>query len=151
MKYYISLAFITIFCIVFGLIKYRHSSDFVITPPNNFTNKLGSNYGILIISEAGCIACNKEYFNFILDNAVNKDNIIIYSTASGMRLDISPFIGDTIHNLIDNKQNILDKLNLEDGSYFIDINKNKVDTIIPINVFNINQSLDYIKTMRYFK
>ena len=108
---------------------------------------LSSNYNVFIISESGCMACNPKYLDFILARAANKNNSVIYSTASGMKLDISPFLTDTIKNLIQDDLSIWENYKLQEGSYFINVQNDKIDTIIHIEAKTINQSLKYIDSI----
>ena len=121
---------------------------------NNEYNKppiqgLSSNYNVFIISEAGCMSCNKKYMNFILDNAANKKNSVIYSAASGMKLDISAFLTDTIKNVIQNDLSIWKNYKIQEGSYFINVRQDKVDTVIHILPKNFSESLGYIRSVTF--
>lgn len=119
-------------------------SKFVEEISINHKIKYDSPQNIFVLSETGCIGCNKAYLDFIQHNIINKDGCIIYSTASGMRLDISPFLADSIHNYFEGERNSLKEYDLIDGSYYLHINGNHVDTFIHIRIDNIQESINYI-------
>ncbi len=117
--------------------------------------KYGLNFdnptGVFILNETGCITCNRQLLQYIVDEAANKDNILIYSTASGMRLDISSFLSDTIKNYIEGDQSKLIKYNLYEGSYFIYFKNRQIDTLIPIRAIDLDRSLLFIENLTLSK
>ena len=110
----------------------------------SFDYQPSSNYSLFIFSETGCPGCNKTYLNFIVENVINEKDMFICSAATGMRIDISSLLSDTIQNLIERDQALLDKNGFKNGSFFVEVVNNEIDTIIKIEVESIHQSLDYI-------
>ncbi len=126
MKYYISILIIIILGSYLALSRENNDNRILNLLQKNSKFLPTANFGIFVISETGCSACNNQYLKFVLENQVNKKNNIIYSAASGMILDISPFLNDNINNLIEGNQIDLDKNHLSGGSYFINVTKNKM-------------------------
>lgn len=99
---------------------------------------------ILILSEEGCMSCNKMFSN-LLQCFINKPNAIILISASGTRIDISPFQHDSIKNVLFDESNEFSDLNLVEKSGAIFLHKGQIDTIINIEARNLEEQLGYIK------
>lgn len=106
---------------------------------------IGHSYNIFLLTGYGCPACSRTYLQFIIDFIVNRKNTVIYSTASSMTLDISPLLSDTIYNIIDGDQLLIDNSRFNQSSYFIRVINNQIDTIISI------QANDLVGTIKYLK
>jgi len=96
---------------------------------------------LFVLSDKGCLTCNKKYAKLI-ENYINNDSsLVIVSTKSNM-VDIS--------NLLDAKNVILDinrkfyALQPTENSIFVKLNKNTIDTIVEIEANNLKESFLYI-------
>jgi len=108
---------------------------------NNF--EIENYSSILIVSESGCMNCNKSFANIVKRNLNSKDNLIIIS-AKGTGVDISPFLESK--NTILDFENKFAKLALIKNSASIFLDNNKIDTIINIKAKNIKETLTYINS-----
>lgn len=98
---------------------------------------------VLILSEEGCPGCNKS-FSYLIQKFINNPHAFILITASGTRIDISPFQHDSIKNVYFDDRNEFSKLNLLDYSGAIFLNKKQIDTIVVIQANSIEQQLKFI-------
>jgi hypothetical protein len=97
---------------------------------------------ILILSDQGCITCNKSFAN-ILSQRINNPHLLLVITASGNAVDLSKFIENKSENIFyDYKAEVSDLLNLK-GSGIISISDQKVDTIIVLDAIHLKANLDY--------
>jgi hypothetical protein len=108
-------------------------------------------YGIYFVNESGCIACNKAFLKFVVDSISNRRNMIIFNAATGTRLDISPFLSDTIKNVVNANDDDLIKYDLYDASYFMYIRDHFIDTTIRIELERFDETIEYILQLPIFK
>jgi hypothetical protein len=111
------------------------------------THNKNENYScsaVLILFENGCMNCNSNYAKLI-SQFVNKPNTFIIVCASGIHVDISPFIQDSLSNVYHDIKNDFEKLGIVSGSSAIFLNDDKLDTIIHISAEKINLKLDFIE------
>jgi hypothetical protein len=99
---------------------------------------------IIILSESGCIGCNKRYSTFVSSNLHNSE-ILFIVTASGNNLDISSLMENKATNLVFDYKNNLAKTNIFDGSGAIFTSNNTIDTIILIDAKDFDAQLNYIQ------
>ena len=144
--------YVNIICLALLIISYgcstTNNKDY-----NLITNYVKKNFNgyntkkqscILLLTENGCIPCNRMYAKFIQDRFINKDNAYIVLCASGSIVDIKPFIfNDSIKNVCEDEKEIFTK-EIYPYSAAILIKENKVDTIIQITSTNIEKTFDYI-------
>lgn len=107
-----------------------------------------SDFNVFILTDNGCPACNHKYLDFIVDHVINKANTVIYSTASGTNLDISPLLSDTINNLIRGDHDLIFRAKLDEHSYWVHIENQKVDTIVALKAEGLDQTLDFLLEMQ---
>lgn len=110
-----------------------------------YDKSLPENFDLFVLTEEGCVSCNQSYLNFIVTSVVNRRNMYIYSAASGIQVDITPFLSDTISNLIEGNKRELSSLMGLDNSAFISVENGKIDTIIILKANDLRRSLEYIK------
>lgn len=96
---------------------------------------------ILVLSNKGCLTCNKN-FAILQEDFINRDSSLIIVSAQGSMIDIS--------NILEAKNKYSDfnqkfhKLNITKNSAYIKLKNNKVDTIIEMEAKNLKQSFKYI-------
>lgn len=144
-KVLIYLSFISIFIICLSCNNKKESDYNKISKyfENTHNIKLNPNIDkIIVITENGCPACNKNLANYALENFINSSSIILV-TAKGSNLDISPF-----ENLKENMYfdwNINpEEYNIFTDSKVIFFNSNDIDTSITINANEIKNQFDFI-------
>jgi hypothetical protein len=97
---------------------------------------------IIVLSENGCVPCNKKFAAFISDS-IDKGSSIILITASGARIDLSKFGVESENVFFD--QNIYETAyQLFYESKIIFISGNSIDTIITLDARQIEQQFELI-------
>lgn len=84
-----------------------------------------SSWGIVVISNRGCITCNRKFADFMAQQNENS-NLIYIITASSSAIDISPFINMNSKFVFFDERNKIGKLSLLEGSGFIFLGTNKL-------------------------
>lgn len=98
---------------------------------------------VLVLSEEGCITCNKSYA-LLLEKLVNSPKCVIVINASGTRLDISDFSSDSITNVYFDDKDDFRSLGLLESSGAIFIGGKKIDTIVELNAKGLEEQLSFI-------
>jgi hypothetical protein len=98
---------------------------------------------IFFINETGCIACIKSFSNLITNYVNNKSTAIIISVSSSS-LDISAFLNDTAANIYFDDNNEFKKATGLESSSAIFIKNESIDTVITIDINNLEEKLEYI-------
>jgi hypothetical protein len=106
-----------------------------------YTERLQS---ILFINETGCITCT-ESFSYLITNYVNNKSVAIVISASGSRLDISAFLNDTAENIYFDENLEFKKATGLESSSAIFIKNKSIDTMITIDINDLEEKLEYIK------
>jgi len=89
---------------------------------------------IVIINELGdCLNCNNA-FSVAMSKYIESENILFIICGTGSRVDISPYINSTSNQVIWDKRNSFIKLNLVGRSAIIKLKKQRLDTIIEIEL-----------------
>ncbi len=115
------------------LFNYAKEQGFEISP---------STKAIVVLSNNGCITCNRTFFNLSQDY-LNQKEIQYILTANGGMLDIRPFL--TADNVIFDREQMIHKKGLikSSGVFFLNEQQN-IDTLVNIEAKNIQLSLEYI-------
>jgi len=99
--------------------------------------------GIVVISNRGCITCNRKFADFMAQQNENS-NLIYIITASSSAIDISPFINMNSKFVFFDERNKIGKLSLLEGSGFIFLGDQQIDTVIEIKANQIESRFDFI-------
>lgn len=102
-----------------------------------------SSWGIVVISNRGCITCNRKFADFMAQQNENS-NLIYIITASSSAIDISPFINMNSKFVFFDERNKIGKLSLLEGSGFIFLGDQQIDTVIEIKANQIESRFDFI-------
>ncbi len=105
-----------------------------------------SNYkALVVLNETGtCINCNFAFTN-VMSDYIEKDQILFLVSSSGSHIDISAFLDANKSNVVFDYDNQFSQLNLVNHCAIIEFKNLKIDTIIEINLDNIELSIDYFK------
>lgn len=96
--------------------------------------------GILILTEKGCINCNRK-FAMLVEELIHNDNVGIVINAQGSNVDISPFIEyKDRSNLVFDRSNLIKELNLKNSSIAV-----VKDTLIYITAKSLEQDFQYLR------
>lgn len=109
----------------------------------NFSAFNQNTTSILLLDEIGCLSCIESYANLIA-NYVNYKNTVIVITATGARLDISAFLGDTANNIFFDDRQEFKKMTSLKNSSAIFFHNETIDTIVTIDINNLEEKLEYI-------
>jgi len=97
---------------------------------------------IFILTDKGCIACNKSYSNYLTSLNDNK-NIIIINLSDGSKIDIRELL---------NQKNVINDFNQDIANYLeirnskaIVINENAVDSVIDIKPSSLISNIEFLK------
>ncbi len=96
-----------------------------------------------MLTEQGCPACNSA-FAHLIEEFVNKDSILIVITATGTRVDISPFLSDSINNIYLDKENDFGRITDSGNSFAIFLAGRSIDTIIQFTAENVEMKSELI-------
>ncbi len=104
--------------------------------------------GILVLTENGCLSCDKA-FSKILNEAQNKDSILILVMATGSRVDISNFDvkSKNVFFAKDSKTDNSYKFLTETKAIFI--KNNAIDSVFTIQADKIEDQFSEIKKRIY--
>jgi hypothetical protein len=101
--------------------------------------------GLIVINERGsCINCNFAFSQAISKHIGNENVLFIVSTA-GNNIDISPYLESEKSNIIFDYNNNFFKLKMVDRCAIFTLSNQSIDTIIEINLDNIQMSYDFFK------
>lgn len=97
---------------------------------------------ILILSDKGCINCNRSFSNLI-QNYLDRDDVLVINQADGSRLDITLYL---------NHEKVINDFNKKLDAY-IDLNHSAaifihdahIDTIVSIEAKTIRESIPYLE------
>lgn len=104
----------------------------------------GGNANLFIISEFGCMGCNREFLQFVAKTQLELPGTLVYNAATGVALDISVLEGARAGVIVQGDQQSLRSAGLPDGSHFILIREGRVDTILRIAAQHIEDDLRFI-------
>jgi hypothetical protein len=94
---------------------------------------------VMVLSEEGCITCNRSFAEF-LSGHVADSTILIWLTAVGKTVDISPF-KENRSRVVEDYDRIMEKTHLVQGSSIILLDSGRVDTILHLSGRTVEQSL----------
>lgn len=98
---------------------------------------------VYILTEKGCVNCNKAFANFIQNEL--KHNALCVVSASRLIIDISPFKKENKSNIIFDYENYFIKNNLIKTSSIAYMNAGKLDTIIELKAEELESQLSGVK------
>jgi len=99
--------------------------------------------GIVVLSEQGCPGCNRTFANS-LSQQIGNPKLLFVIPATGNSIDISNFIKSKSENIFfDPKDEISELFNLN-GSSYISVLDQRVDTIMQMDANNLASNLVYL-------
>lgn len=103
---------------------------------------LGSLRAVVVITEQGCLPCNRAFSNLI-DTHLNDPSLLIWVSAMGTSLDISAFKANPKQVIWDYDQT-MQRSGLIDGSGVILLRGGAVDTVITLDARSLDPTLAYV-------
>lgn len=103
---------------------------------------------IVVINEEGeCMTCNNT-FSLAMSNFIDNDNILFLISSAGGTIDISNYLADKERDNIalDFGRKFAD-LELIDHCAIINLEQNCIDTIIEIDLTNLQENVDLFTSM----
>lgn len=123
-------------------VEYKKMKNYLIENFPNYDSKKKT--CVLLLTENGCIPCNRLYAKFIEENFFNKNNSFIIVCASGSAIDISPFIlKEKISNVYEDPNETFRK-EIFPYSSAIFLNAETFDTLIQITSKDTEQNFEFI-------
>jgi len=105
---------------------------------NKFNKDLKSYDYLIVINEQGdCLNCNNK-FSVTLSKYLDNNNVLYLVSTPGFNIDVSPYIKKDYLNVLLDYENEFSKLNLVKKCAIIDLGEQKIDTIIQVDVSNVN-------------
>lgn len=98
---------------------------------------------LLILSDNGCISCNKSFIS-IVNKYLTKRKTVTLITASSARLDLSFLEDKILKNIYIDYSKEFEGLKILDKSGVIFITKNKIDTIVELDVNQLEKQFVFI-------
>jgi hypothetical protein len=111
---------------------------------HNFDSLSFYHYLVVINEQGDCLNCNNKFSKAMAKNVSDK-NVLFLIATSGINVDISPYLGkEEEKNILFDLNNDFKKLNLINHSAIFKLEHNKVDTIVEIDVSNVDSSPSFI-------
>lgn len=105
---------------------------------------LSSYDDIVVINEAGdCMNCNNS-FSKAMAKHIDDESVLFLICTPGANVDISAYISDEKNNVILDYHNKFGKLNLVNHCAIIELGNEKIDTIIQIDLNNVQKEVNNI-------
>lgn len=107
-------------------------------------NNLNSYNNLIVINDQGdCLNCNNKFSKAMAKNLDDSKNLFLIAT-SGTNVDISPYLDkEQDNNVVFDFANSFSKLNLINHSAIIKLGNQKIDSIIEIDVSNVDTTINY--------
>lgn len=97
---------------------------------------------LIVINEMGsCINCNNAFSKYMA-KYIDSEKVLFLICSSGSRIDISMYINSEENHILYDMYNKFSGLNLINQSGIFKLKNEEIDTLIKINLKNINQNLN---------
>lgn len=102
---------------------------------------------IFILTERGCVSCNRSFSNFIEKEL--DDHSLCILNASGRIVDISYYLENELKNVAFDYDNLFITNNIVETSSVIYLKNKEIDTIIELNVEQLERQFKFFKSKSY--
>lgn len=102
---------------------------------------------IFILTERGCVSCNRSFSNFIEKEL--DDHSLCILNASGRIVDISYYLENELKNVVFDYDNLFITNNIVETSSVIYLKNKEIDTIIELNVEQLEKQFKFFKSKSY--
>jgi len=126
-------------CLNFNNTNYSKLKKFI--NKNSFNIENYDN--VMVISEKGCVNCNKS-FALLVQEKLKSNRTLFIVSAQGNTVDISLFLKSK--NTILDYENKFSDLNIVENSSAIFLKHSKIDTVVNIKAKGIQTTLEYINS-----
>jgi len=126
-------------CLNFNKTNYSKLKKFI--NKNSFNIENYDN--VMVISEKGCVNCNKS-FALLVQEKLKSNRTLFIVSAQGNTVDISLFLKSK--NTILDYENKFSDLNIVENSSAIFLKHSKIDTVVNIKAKGIQTTLEYINS-----
>lgn len=111
------------------------------------------NYDAIIFisdKEGSCLSCLKSFSNFVCQYVLNQKRMLVILNAKGDRFDTSPYLSDTIKNVITDYSNDFFRLKIaSSASSIIVLKDNTIDKIYPVETETLSDNITLLARMRH--
>ena len=111
------------------------------------------NYDAIIFisdKEGSCFSCLKSFSDFVSQNLLNYNRILIILNAKGERINTSPYLSDTVKNVVTDYSNDFFRLKMATtATSVIVIKENKIEGVCPVNPETLSEQMVLLARMRY--
>lgn len=99
---------------------------------------------VIYLTERGCLRCNKVFVD-VVEPELTNERVAIVVAASGLKLDISPFIADSNRVIWDYEKGFERTGGLRTSGVLF-LRNGEVDTVLTLDALELNDQLKYIAT-----
>lgn len=111
------------------------------------------NYDAIIFisdKEGSCISCTKSFSNFICQNILNQNRMLVILNAKGDRFETSPYLSDTVKNVTTDYSNDFFRLKIASSATSIIVLKNnEIEKVYPVNPETLSDNITLLARMKY--
>ena len=111
------------------------------------------NYDVIIFISDGtgtCLSCMKSFSDFVCQQFLNEKRTLIILNAKGKGINISPFLSDTVKNVVTDYSNDFFRLKIaSDRTSIIVLKENNIDGVYPINSETLSDKIALLARMKY--
>ncbi len=100
--------------------------------------------GIIFISDKGCPACSAKFMDFI-NHKIDSSAYVFLISAGSSNMDLSPYLSKERANVVLDNDKVLYYDETIKSSFIMLLTKQQVDTILEINVRDVDNQLTYLK------
>jgi hypothetical protein len=135
---------------VLSMTDYNKLKDYLHT----LSNKLSiTNYDAVIFisdKEGGCYSCLKSFSNFVCQELLNQDRILLILNAKGLYFNIAPYLSDTVKNVLTDYSNDFFYLKISTSpTSIIVVEDNDIANIYPVTPETLSENMTLLVRMKY--
>ena len=124
---------------------------------DNYLHALSStlsvkNYdAIIYLSDGECLSCTKSFSDFICQHILNESRMLIILNAKGEQFNTSPYLSDTVKNVVTDYSNDFFRLKIASSRISIIILKENGIDIYPVKLETLSDQMALLARMKYRK
>jgi len=105
---------------------------------------------VIFLSDCSCPSCGKSFSDFICQQIFNEKRMLIILNAKGKQFNTSPYLSDTVKNVVTDYSNDFFHLKIaSERTSIIVLNKNNIDGIYPINAETISDQMALLARIKF--
>ena len=127
---------------------YNKLDNYLHSLSKNLTVK---NYdAIIFMSDGTCSSCMKSFSDFVCQQLLNEQRILIILNAKGQQFNTSPYLSDTVKNVVTDYSNDFIRLKIaSERTVVIILKENNIDGIYPVNPATLSDQITLLARMKH--